>query len=79
MRTDHLDELGDTVFVVAMGGAIGLGAANLAVQVNKERAAFDAAVIGRAAGLTITPPLGDITPLDMQRIRSGQPAGQLNY
>jgi hypothetical protein len=79
MRTDYLDELGDTVFVVAMAGAIGLGAANLAVQVNKERDAFDAAAIGRAAGLTITPPSGDITPLDMQRIRNGQPAGPLNY
>jgi len=42
MRSEFLDEIGDTIFAVAMAAAIGLGAANLAVQVNKERAAFDA-------------------------------------
>ncbi len=42
MRNEFLDEIGDTLFAVAVAGAIGLGAANLAIQVNKERAAFDA-------------------------------------
>jgi hypothetical protein len=43
MRNGFWDEIGDTVFVAAIAVAIGLVAANLAVQVNKERAAFDAA------------------------------------
>ncbi len=42
MRNEFLDEIGDTLFAVAVAAAIGLGAANLAIQVNKERAAFDA-------------------------------------
>jgi hypothetical protein len=42
MRNEFLDEIGDTLFAVAVAGAIGLSAANLAIQVNKERAAFDA-------------------------------------
>lgn len=41
MRSDFLDDIGDTLFAVATAAAIGLGAANLAIQVNKERAAFD--------------------------------------
>jgi hypothetical protein len=41
MRNEFLDEIGDTLFAVAVAGAIGLGAANLAIQVNKERAASD--------------------------------------
>jgi hypothetical protein len=43
MHESFWDEIGDTLFAVAMAAAIGIGAANLAVQVNKERAAFDAA------------------------------------
>jgi hypothetical protein len=43
MRNDLWDEIGDTLFVVAIAAAIGIGAANLAIQVNKERAAYDAA------------------------------------
>jgi hypothetical protein len=42
MRNEFLDEIGDTLFAVAMAAAIGLGAANLAIQVSKERAAFNA-------------------------------------
>jgi hypothetical protein len=42
MRNEFLDEIGDTVFAVAVAGAIGLSSANLAIQVNKERAASDA-------------------------------------
>jgi hypothetical protein len=42
MQNGFLDEIGDTLFAVAVAGAIGLSAANLAIQVNKERAASDA-------------------------------------
>ena len=42
MRNEFLDEIGDTLFAVAVAGAIGLSAANLAIQVNKEKAASDA-------------------------------------
>jgi hypothetical protein len=41
MRNEFLDEIADTLFAVAVAGAIGVGAANLAIQVNKERAASD--------------------------------------
>jgi len=43
MRNGFWDEIGDTLFVAAIAVAIGIVAANLAIQVNKERAAFDAA------------------------------------
>jgi hypothetical protein len=43
MRNNFWDEIGDTLFVAAIAVAIGIVAANLAIQVNKERAAFDAA------------------------------------
>jgi hypothetical protein len=43
MRNEFWDEIGDTLFVAAIAVAIGVVAANLAIQVNKERAAFDAA------------------------------------
>jgi len=43
MPTEFLDDLGDALFAVATAGAIGLGIANLAVQVTHERIAFDAA------------------------------------
>jgi hypothetical protein len=42
MPNEFLDEIGDTLFAVAVATAIGLSAANLAIQVNKERAALDA-------------------------------------
>ena len=47
MRKEFLDEIGDTLFAVAVAGAIGLSAANLAIQVNKERAASDADAANR--------------------------------
>jgi len=50
MRNQFWDEIGDTLFAVAMAGAIGFGAANLAVQVNKERAAFDATAASQKLG-----------------------------
>jgi hypothetical protein len=43
MRNEFWNEIGDTLFMVAIAVAIGVVAANLAIQVNKERAAFDAA------------------------------------
>jgi hypothetical protein len=43
MRNEFWDEIEDTLFAVAIAAAIGLGAANLAVQVTKERATLDAA------------------------------------
>jgi hypothetical protein len=75
MRTEHLDEIGDTLFAVAMAGAIGLGAANLAVQVNKERATFDSIANGQKFGQAVTAP----TPADVRTIPSDEPASQLNY
>jgi len=53
----ELDEIGDTLFAVAMVAAIGFGAANLAVQVNKERAAFDAAAASQKPSRLAYPPL----------------------
>jgi len=53
----QLDEIGDTLFAVAMVAAIGFAAANLAVQVNKERAAFDAAAASQKLGQLAYPPL----------------------
>jgi hypothetical protein len=57
MRNDGLDEIGDTLFAVAIAAAIGFGAANLAVQVNKERATFDAAAATQKFGQLDRPPL----------------------
>ncbi len=55
MRKGSWDDLGDTLFVVAIAAAIGVGAANLAIQVNKERAAFDTA--SQKLGELTEPPL----------------------
>ena len=57
MRNGFWDEIGDTLFAVAIAAAIGIGAANLAVQVNKERAAFDAA--SEKLGQLVYPPSPD--------------------
>jgi len=46
MRTKFLDEIGDTIFAIAMAAGIGIGASNLAIQVTKERAVLDAASRG---------------------------------
>jgi hypothetical protein len=56
MRNEVLEEIGDTLFAVAIAGAIGLGAANLAIQVDKERAIFDAAAATQKLGLLAHPP-----------------------
>jgi hypothetical protein len=62
------------LFAVAVAGAIGLSAANLAIQVNKERAAFDASASGHMLGQKAYP---------QQRgrpdARAHEPAGQLNF
>jgi hypothetical protein len=50
MRNEFIDEIGDTLFAVAVAGAIGLSAANLAIQVNKERAASDAGAANQKLG-----------------------------
>jgi hypothetical protein len=75
MRTEFLDELGDTLFAVAMAAAIGLGAANLAVQVTKERTAFDAAATSRKLG-QLAYPLPSTGATD---IRADESTGQLNF
>jgi hypothetical protein len=75
MRTEYLEELGDTLFIIATAGAIGLGAANLAMQVTKERAAFDAATMSHDVGQVASPApptYGTVIPPD-------QSAGQLGY
>jgi hypothetical protein len=54
MNNHLMDEIGDTLFAIAMAAAIGLGAANLAVQVNKERAALDA-----VGAVSATTPAGE--------------------
>jgi hypothetical protein len=74
MRTEFLDDIGDTLFAVAVAGAIGLCVANLAVQVNKERAAFDASAANRILGQPVYPPQRG-TPDG----RAHEPAGQLNF
>ena len=48
MRNHFLD--GDTVFAVAVAVAIGFSVANLAIQVTKERAAFDASAASQKLG-----------------------------
>jgi hypothetical protein len=54
MQIHFMDEIGDTLFAIAMAAAIGFGAANLAVQVNKERAALDAAIAAPADAVSTT-------------------------
>ena len=55
MRNGFWDEMGDTLFVLAIAVAIGIGAVNLAIQVNKERAAFDAAKVGQLTDPPLSP------------------------
>jgi hypothetical protein len=74
MRNHFFDEIGDMLFAVAMAAAIGLGAANLAIQVNKERAALDASAAGQKLGQLAYPP----SPGTADK-RPGEPAGPLNY
>jgi hypothetical protein len=56
MRNEYLNEIGETLFAVAIAAAIGLGAVNLAIQVNKDRAAFDAAAASQKLGQLTNPP-----------------------
>jgi hypothetical protein len=74
MRKEFLDEIGDTLFAVAVAGAIGLSAANLAIQVNKERAAFDASAARHMLG-QLAYPQQPGTP----DVRAHEPAGELNF
>ena len=74
MRNEFLDEIGDTLFAVAVAGAIGLSAANLAIQVNKERAAFDVSAASHMLGQLAYPQQRG-TP----DARAHEPAGQLNF
>jgi hypothetical protein len=73
MRNEFLD--GDTLFAVAVAGAIGLGAANLAIQVNKERAAFDASAASQKLGQLAYPP----PSLGAADTHADEPAGPLNF
>jgi len=74
MRNDFLDEIGDMLFAVAVAAAIGLGAANLAIQVNKERAALDASAAGQKLGQLAYPPLPGTADT-----RSDEAGGPLNF
>jgi hypothetical protein len=74
MRNEFLDEIGDTLFAVAVAGAIGLSAANLAIQVNKERAALDASAASHMLGQLAYPQQRG-TP----EAHGNEPAGQLNF
>lgn len=74
MRNESLDEIGDTLFAVAVAGAIGLSAANLAIQVNKGRAAFDVSASSHMLGQLAYPQQRG-TP----NARAHEPAGQLNF
>ena len=74
MRKEFLDEIGDTLFAVAVAAAIGLSAANLAIQVNKGRAAFDASAASHM--------LGEVAYAQQRGTpdaRAHEPAGQLNF
>jgi len=75
MRTEFLDEFGDTLFAVALAGAIGLGVANLAVQVNRERAAFDAAAMSQKLSQQVYPP----PTAGTKEIRRSEVTDQLNF
>jgi hypothetical protein len=59
MRDQLTEEIGDTLFAVAMAVAIGIGAANLAWQVSKERAALDAAIEAPADAVSTVIKPGD--------------------
>ena len=62
MNNHLMDEIGDTLFAIAMAAAIGLGAANLAVQVNKDRAALDAEIAAPIGAVSTTTPSVERTP-----------------
>jgi hypothetical protein len=64
MKNDFFDEIADTLFAIAVAAAIGLGAATLAIQVNKERAVLDASAAGEKLGQLSNPPSPDTRPDD---------------
>jgi hypothetical protein len=74
MRNDFLDQIGDMLFAVAMAAAIGFGAANLAIQVNKERAALDTSVASQKLGQLAYPTLPGTADT-----RADEPGGALNF
>jgi hypothetical protein len=45
IKNEFLDEIGDTIFTIAMAAAIGLAVANLAIQITAS-AVLDAASVG---------------------------------
>jgi len=56
MRNALFDEIGDMLFAAAIAAAIGIGAANIPIQVNKERAALEAAATSQKLGPVVYPP-----------------------
>jgi hypothetical protein len=54
MKNHFLD--GDTLFAVSVAVAIGFATANLAIQVTKERAAFDPSPASQKLGQLTYPP-----------------------
>jgi hypothetical protein len=80
MWTDFFDDLGDTLFAVAVAGAIAFGAANLAVRVNLERAAFDTAHSSQKLGELVNPPPTIRMPTaGIKGTQPGEAIDQLNY
>ena len=64
MKNEFLDEIGDTIFTIAMAAAIGLAVANLAIQITA-RAVLDTASVGHEnVSTTISEVIGhDISPV----------------
>jgi hypothetical protein len=57
MRNEFFDQIGDMLFAAAIAAAIALSAANIPIQVNKERAVLNAAAASQNAGqLVYSPP-----------------------
>jgi len=56
MRNEFFDQIGDMLFAAAIAAAIGLSAANIPIQVNKERAVLNAAAASQNAGVYSPPP-----------------------
>ena len=68
MRNEFLNEIGDSIFAIAMAAAIGLAATNLAIQITHERAALDAASFGHENELDD----------DQRRCKARHESGRLN-
>jgi hypothetical protein len=56
MRNEFFGQIGDTLFAAAIAAAIALGAANIPIQVNKERAVLEAAAASQKLGQLVYPP-----------------------